>query len=113
MATESLKNTMGSHVLLLKNLNQQSMAKCVQFVWLMVLKLTSWIAMLCFEKTIYRNDTIYMTKARDAQTGILPGQEPDGVRIFLYKKRPVSQSVSFLLAFPRPLPTPSNELCRL
>ena len=25
-----------------------------------------------------------MTKARDAQTGILPGQEPDGGRIFLF-----------------------------
>lgn len=36
-----------------------------------------------------------MTKARDAQTGILPGQEPDGVRIFLYKKRPASRSLFF------------------
>ena len=26
---------------------------------------------------------LHMTKARDAQTGILPGQEPDGGRIFL------------------------------
>ena len=25
-----------------------------------------------------------MTKAQDAQTGILPGQEPDGGRIFLF-----------------------------
>ena len=37
------------------------------------------------EWLVLENDTIYMTKARDAQTGILPGQEPDGVRLFCFK----------------------------